>query len=95
MVKRIGLILSGRLPAREGAAVIYADGDARRRQGHVGRFRARRLQAADRRWAMCRRHGRAQPQPSSRSRCAASGHDAVVVTAMPFVPHRYVRSSKA
>jgi aminomethyltransferase len=86
IVRRVGLIVEGRQPVREGAAVLDADGSA---VGKVtsGGFAPTLGQPIAMAYVPL-----AMAEPGTRIQLTQRGkvHEATVA-AMPFVPHRYVR----
>jgi aminomethyltransferase len=88
VVKRVGLVVEGRQPVREGAAVVDAEGS------EVGRVTSGGF--APTLWAPIAMAyvPTAMAAPGTVIQLAQRGkvHQATV-TAMPFIPHRYVRGS--
>jgi aminomethyltransferase len=86
IVKRVGLIVEGRQPVREGAAVVDADGS------EVGKVTSGGFAPSAQKPIAMAYVPVALAVPGTRITLAQRGkvHHAEVV-AMPFVPHRYVR----
>ena len=86
IVKRVGLIVDGRQPVREGAAVVDADGT------EVGRVTSGGFAPSVQKPIAMAYVPAAMAEPGTRITLAQRGkiHSAEVVK-MPFVPHRYVR----
>jgi aminomethyltransferase len=90
VLKRVGLLVEGRQPVREGAAVLDADGD------EVGRVTSGGFSPSLERPIAMAYVPAASAQPGARVRLnqRAKIFDAEVVK-MPFVPHRYHRKGAA
>jgi aminomethyltransferase len=86
IVKRVGLVVEGRQPVREGAAVVDADGS------EVGRVTSGGFAPTLQKPIAMAYVPTALAEPGTRITLAQRGkiHSAEVVK-MPFVPHRYVR----
>lgn len=86
IVRRVGLVVDGRQPVREGAAVVDADGT------EVGKVTSGGFAPSVQKPIAMAYVPVALAQPGTRVTLAQRGkvHHAEVV-AMPFVPHRYVR----
>ena len=87
VAKRVGLLVEGRQPVREGAGVVDADGS------EVGRVTSGGFAPSLGQPIAMAYVPFAQAQPGTRVTLAQRGkvHHAIV-TPMPFVPHRYVRA---
>jgi aminomethyltransferase len=86
-VKRVGLLVDGRQPVREGAAVVDDE------DGDVGRVTSGGFAPSVGQPIAMAYVPAALAQPGTRIRLAQRGKiHTGVVTAMPFVPHRYVRN---
>ncbi len=86
ILKRVGLVVEGRQPVREGAAVVDADGN------EVGRVTSGGFAPTLQKPIAMAYVPAASAEPGTRITLAQRGkiHSAEVVK-MPFVPHRYVR----
>jgi len=89
VAKRVGLLVEGRQPVREGAAVLDADGD------EVGKVTSGGFAPTLGAPIAMAYVPAAMAEIGTRLRLNQRGkvHEATVA-AMPFVPHRYVRGSK-
>ncbi|MGI4730798.1 MAG: glycine cleavage T C-terminal barrel domain-containing protein, partial [Janthinobacterium lividum] len=89
VVKRVGLVVDGRQPVREGAAVIDAD------DSEVGRVTSGGFAPTVGHPIAMAYVPLGMATPGTRITLAQRGkiHHATVA-AMPFVPHRYVRGAK-
>jgi aminomethyltransferase len=87
VVKRVGLLVEGRQPVREGAAVLDADGS------EVGKVTSGGFAPSVGAPIAMAYVPVAMAAPGTRIQLTQRGkvHEAIV-TAMPFVPHRYVRT---
>ena len=90
ITKRVGLLVDGRQPVREGAAVVDAD------DSEVGRVTSGGFAPTLGQPIAMAYVPVAMAQPGTAIRLVQRGkvHTATVA-AMPFVPHRYVRGAKA
>jgi aminomethyltransferase len=86
IVKRVGLIVEGRQPVREGAMVVDADGN------EVGKVTSGGFAPSVQKPIAMAYVPAASAAPGTKITLAQRGkiHSAEVV-AMPFVPHNYVR----
>ncbi|KQN26808.1 hypothetical protein ASE86_03095 [Sphingomonas sp. Leaf33] len=88
--KRVGLIVDGRQPVREGATVVDADGQ------DIGRVTSGGFAPTVGAPIAMAYVPVALAEPGTRITLAQRGkHHTATVTAMPFVPHRYVRQPSA
>ncbi|WP_302480097.1 glycine cleavage T C-terminal barrel domain-containing protein, partial [Sphingomonas bacterium] len=86
---RVGLLIEGRQPVREGAAVLDAD------DSEVGRVTSGGFAPTVGAAVAMAYVPAAMATPGTRVRLAQRGKvHAATVTPMPFVPHRYVRARK-
>ena len=87
VAKRVGLLIEGRQPVREGAAVVDADGS------EVGRVTSGGFAPTLGQPIAMAYVPLALAEPGTRITLAQRGKvHAATVAAMPFVPHRYVRA---
>jgi aminomethyltransferase len=89
VVKRVGLLVEGRQPVREGAAVVDAEGS------EVGKVTSGGFAPSVGAPIAMAYVPTAMAAPGTRIQLTQRGkvHQATV-TAMPFIPHRYVRGAK-
>ena len=89
VAKRVGLLIEGRQPVREGAAVVGADGN------EVGRVTSGGFAPSLGQPIAMAYVPLALAEPGTRITLAQRGKvHAATIAPMPFVPHRYVRGAK-